>query len=81
MLQVENLAKTYAMRSTALEGVNLEVGRAIVAVVGASGCGKSTLLRMGWRASSSRRSAPCTSTGAGSPAPRATWVSSSRSRG
>ena len=28
MLQVENLAKTYAMRFTALEGVNLEVGRA-----------------------------------------------------
>jgi hypothetical protein len=63
MLQVENLAKTYAMRFTALEGVNLEVEAGEI---------------VAW---SSRRSAPCTSTGAGSPAPRATWVSSSRSRG
>lgn len=47
MLSIQNLSKTYADGTRALDDVVLDVSQAeIVALIGGSGCGKTTLLRL-----------------------------------
>ena len=47
LISLDNVGKTYASGTTALEGVNAEIAQgAFVSLVGPSGCGKSTLLRI-----------------------------------
>lgn len=47
MIKVTGLTKKFADGTTALRGVDLEIGdREFFAIVGPSGCGKSTLLRI-----------------------------------
>ena len=50
MIQLQNVTKVYRtdrIETTALQNVNLEVGKGdFVSIMGPSGCGKSTLLNL-----------------------------------
>jgi len=47
IISLENISKTYANGTIALQDLNLEITPAtLVSLVGPSGCGKSTVLRL-----------------------------------